>query len=189
MNLRSETWRRGPAAVATAATGLVTIGGQLSEIAITGRGVRSSLPLLPLHVLGILGGLGLLVLALGLWHGKRRAAQLAIAALALIGAADLVYGVSAADAAINLMAAGFILFNLAAFRRGSESGAPKPLTGPASLAAGAAVYALYAVLAIGATRGTEIDQVIASVGRFLPDLSLLAARPLIRDCWSTRRSR
>ena len=163
MNLRSETWRRGPAAVATAATGLVTIGGQLSEIAITGREVRSSLPLLPLHVLGILGGLGLLVLAAGLWHGKRRAAQVGIVALALIGTANLAFGVSVTAAAIDLGAAGFILVNLDAFRRGLECGAPRGLTGAAGLAVGAGLYALYAVLATGATQGTDVDGVIATV--------------------------
>jgi lysyl-tRNA synthetase class 2 len=174
MNLRSETWRRGPAAAATAATGLVTIGGQLSEIAITGREVRSSLPLLPLHVLGILGGLGLLVLAAGLWHGKRRAAQVGIAALALIGAANLAFGVSVAAAAIDLGAAGFILLNLDAFRRGLECGAPRGLTGAAGLGVGAGLYALYAVLATGATQGTEVDGVIATVSGSLPGGPFLA---------------
>src|SRR5512132_381452 len=102
--------RRVPAAAATAATGLLTIGNQLDEIVLSGRQVRSTLPLLPLHAFGIAGGLGLLVLALGLWHGKRRAAQVAIVALALIGSANLVFGLSAAGAAIELGAAAFILF-------------------------------------------------------------------------------
>ena len=86
MRLRSERWRRGPAAVATAATGIVTIGGQLSDVVLLGRHARSSLALLPLHVLGVAGGVGLLVLAFGLWRGKRRAAEVATAAPAATGA-------------------------------------------------------------------------------------------------------
>jgi hypothetical protein len=150
----------------------VTIGDQISDMALSGRHVRSSLPLLPLHILGIAGGLGLLILAVGLWHGKRRAAQVAFAALALIGTSNLGFGISAAAAAVELGAAGFILLNLDAFRRGSERGGPKALTGPAGLVAGASLYALYAVLAMGATRGTEVDRAITAAGG--------EAQPLLR---------
>jgi lysyl-tRNA synthetase class 2 len=166
--------RRVPAAAATAATGLLTIGNQLDEIVLSGRQVRSTLPLLPLHAFGIAGGLGLLVLALGLWHGKRRAAQVAIVALALIGSANLVFGLSAAGAAIELGAAAFILFSLGAFPRGSESGTPRALTGPAGLAAGAILYGLYAVLAMGATQGTDVDRAITAASGVLPDGAMLA---------------
>ena len=174
MNRRSQSWRRSPAAVATAATGLVTIGDQISDMALSGRHVRSSLPLLPLHILGIAGGVGLLILAFGLWHGKRRAAQVAIVALALIGTTNLAFGISAAAAAVELGAAGFILLNLDAFRRGSELGGPRELTGPAGLVAGASLYALYAVLAMGATQGTEVDRAITAASGVLPDGPLLA---------------
>ena len=174
MNRRSQSWRRSPAAVATAATGLVTIGDQISDMALSGRHVRSSLPLLPLHILGIAGGIGLLILAFGLWHGKRRAAQVGIAALALIGTTNLALGISAAAAAVELGAAGFILLNLDAFRRGSDLGGPRELTGPAGLVAGASLYALYAVLAMGATQGTEVDRAITAASGVLPDGPLLA---------------
>jgi hypothetical protein len=102
MNRGSERGKRISAALATAATGLVTIGGQVDEVALSGRHLRAGLPLLPLHALGIAGGLGLLVLAVGLSHGKRRAALVAIAALAVIGAANLAFGLSAARATIEL---------------------------------------------------------------------------------------
>jgi lysyl-tRNA synthetase, class II len=166
--------RRAPAAAATAATGLLTIGAQLSEVVLSGRHLRSNLPLLPLHAFGIAGGIGLLVLALGLWHGKRSAAQVAIVALALIGSANLIFGLSAPGAAIELATAGFILFNLSAFRRGSEPGPSRSVTGGAPLAAGAIVYGLYAVLAMGATQGTEVDRVITSASGVLPDGTVVA---------------
>jgi lysyl-tRNA synthetase, class II len=141
---------------------IVTIGGQLSEVVLSGREVRSSLPLFPLHALGIAGGVGLLILAFGLAHGKRGAAEIAIAALTLIGAANLVYGLSVVDAAIALAVAGFIVANLNAFRRGSERSYPWPLRGHTGVVAGAALYALYAVVAMGATRGSEVDRLVSA---------------------------
>jgi lysyl-tRNA synthetase, class II len=177
MRLRSERWRRGPAAAATAVTGIVTIGGQLPEAVLSGHHAPSSIPLLPLHVLGVAGGVGLLVLALGLWHGKRRAAEVAIAALVLIACANLAYGISTTDAAVEAAAAGLILLNLGAFRRGSERSDPRILGGAAGLIAGAGLYALYAVLSLGAIRGSEMDRSIAAAGAALPGGSLLAGTP------------
>src|SRR5262245_3250009 len=174
MGLRSDRWRRGPAALATAATGVVTIGGQLSEIVLSGRHARSSLPHLPLHALGIAGGVGLLILAFGLWHGKRHAAEVAIAALAVIAVANLAYELSVLAATIEGAAAAFILLNLGAFRRGCERRDSRPLAGPVGLAAGAGLYALYALVAMGASSGTEIDQAVASASASLPGGRVLA---------------
>lgn len=170
-----ERWRRISAALATAATGLVTIGGQLDEMALSGRHIRAGLPLLPLHALGIAGGIGLLVLAAGLWHGKRQAAQVAIAALGVIGIANIAFGLSVAGAAIELGAAAFIVLNLGAFRRGSERHETGLPAGPGSLAAGAGLYALYAVAAMGATtQGTEVDRLVALARGTLPAGRILA---------------
>jgi len=175
MNRGSERGKRISAALATAATGLVTIGGQVDDVVLSGRHLRAGLPLLPLHALGIAGGLGLLVLAVGLWHGKRRAAQVAIAALAVIGAANLAFGLSAAGATIELGAAAFILLNLDTFRRGSGRHDAGPFTGRVGLIAGASLYALYAVAAMGATtQGTEVDRLVDAARRALPAGTILA---------------
>jgi lysyl-tRNA synthetase class 2 len=163
--------------MATAATGIVTIGGQLSDVVLWGRHARSSVALLPLHVLGVAGGVGLLLLAFGLWRGKRRAAEVAIAALALISAANLAYGISLTDAAVEAGAAALIVINLGAFRRGSERSDPRIIRGHTGLIAGAGIYALYAVLALGASRGSEMDQGIAAAGAALPGGPLLAGTP------------
>ena len=82
MNRRSQSWRRSPCSAGQGGDRARGPPATHSDIALSGRHVRSSLPLLPLHILGIAGGVGLMLLAFGLWHGKRRAAQVAIVALA-----------------------------------------------------------------------------------------------------------
>ena len=129
---------------------------------------------LPLHILGIAGGLGLLLLAAGLWNGKRRAAVVAIAALCLIGIARLAYGLSAINAAIDLVPALLILGNLRAFPRGVGALARPPSTDTLGPAAGAGVYALYAIADIGAREGTELDRAVASAGSHLPASAIVA---------------
>jgi lysyl-tRNA synthetase, class II len=173
VNRRRGTWRRALTAIFTAVAGLTTVGAQLSDIAFTGRAARSDLPLLPLHALGIAGGLGLLVLAVGLWRGRRRAAVIAAAALCLIGAARLAYGQPIMDAAIDLGGALFIALNLGAFPCGARSDR-RNRRDALALAAGAGFYALYAVVAIGTTNGTEIDRAVASIGKEMPAGALLA---------------
>src|SRR4249920_3409403 len=145
MNRRFGSWRRGLTAAATAVAGVTTVLGQLSGIVLTGPHANAGLSDLPLHLLGIGGGLGLLLLAAGLWHGKRRAAEVAIAALCLIGATRLAYGQSPLDAGIDLLPALFILANLRAFPRGVGALGSRRLTDTLGLVAGAGLYAVYAV--------------------------------------------
>ena len=168
MNRRFGSWRRGLTAAATAVAGVTTVLGQLSGIVLTGPHANAGLSDLPLHLLGIGGGLGLLLLAAGLWHGKRRAAEVAIAALCLIGATRLAYGQSPLDAGIDLLPALFILANLRAFPRGVGAFGSRRLTDTLGLVAGAGLYAVYAVADIGARDGTELDRAVASAGSHLP---------------------
>jgi len=173
---RRGSWRRALTAVVTAAAGLTTIAGQLSEMAFTGRAARSGLPLLPLHALGIAGGLGLLALAAGLWRGRRRAAVLSTVALCLIGTARLAYGQPALDAAIDLAGGILIALNLGAFPAADRRDR-RGRTDALALAAGAGLYALYAVAAIVTANGTEIDRAVTSIGREVPAGPLLAGTP------------
>lgn len=173
VNRRRGNWRRALTAVFTAAAGLTTVGAQVSGITFTGRAARSGLPLLPLHALGIAGGLGLLVLAVGLWRGRRGAAVVSAVALCLIGVARLAYGQPLFDAAIDLVGALFIAVNLAAFPYGTRSDR-RGRRDALALVAGAGFYALYAVVAIGTANGTEIDRAVASIGREMPAGPLLA---------------
>jgi lysyl-tRNA synthetase class 2 len=150
------------------------VAGQLSGIVLTGRHVDTGLSDLPLHLLGIAGGLGLLLLAVGLWNGKRRAAEVSAAALCLIGLARLAYGLPLLDAAIDLLPAAVVLLNLNAFPRGAGSWTSGRFTDTLGLVAGAGLYAIYAVAAIGAQEGTELDRVAASAGSHLPAGPILA---------------
>ena len=174
MNRRFGSWRRGLTAAATAVAGVTTVLGQLSGIVLTGPHANAGLSDLPLHLLGIGGGLGLLLLAAGLWHGKRRAAEVAIAALCLIGATRLAYGQSPLDAGIDLLPALFILANLRAFPRGVGALGSRRLTDTLGLVAGAGLYAVYAVADIGARDGTELDRAVASAGSHLPAGTIVA---------------
>ncbi len=174
MNRRFGSWRRGVTAAATAVAGATTVLGQLSGVVLTGRHAAAGLSDLPLQALGIAGGLGLLLLAAGLWHGKRRAAEVAIAALCLIGATRLAHGQSPLDAGIDLIAALFILINLGAFPRGVGALSWRRLTDTLGLMAGAGLYAVYAVADIGASEGTELDRAVASAGSHLPAATILA---------------
>ena len=168
MNRRFGSWRRGLTAAATAVAGATTVLGQLSGIVLTGPHANAGLSDLPLHALGIAGGLGLLLLTVGLWNGKRRAALVAAAALCLIGLARLAFGLFVLDAAIDLVPAVIILLNLGAFPRGAGGWRSRKLTDTVGLAAGAGIYAVYVVAALGASEGTELDRAVASAGHHLP---------------------
>ncbi|HMA27783.1 MAG: bifunctional lysylphosphatidylglycerol flippase/synthetase MprF [Solirubrobacterales bacterium] len=174
MNRRFGSWRRGLTAAATGIAGGTTVTGQLSGALLAGRHHGGGLSLLPLHALGIAGGAGLLVLAAGLWRGKRRAAEVSIAALCMIAAARLVHGMSPIDVGIDVGAALFILLNLSAFPSGSGRWSSGGITDTLALASGASLYALYAVAAVAATEGTEVDRVVASAGRHLPAGAIIA---------------
>ena len=174
MNRRFGSWRRGVTAATTAVAGATTVAGQLSGIALTGRHASAGFSDLPLHALGIAGGLGLLLLTVGLWNGKRRAALVAAAALCLIGLARLAFGLFVLDAAIDLVPAVIILLNLGAFPRGAGGWRSRKLTDTVGLAAGAGIYALYVVAALGASEGTELDRAVASAGHHLPAGPILA---------------
>ena len=174
MNRRFGSWRRGVTAATTAVAGATTVAGQLSGIALTGRHASAGFSDLPLHALGIAGGLGLLLLTVGLWNGKRRAALVAAAALCLIGLARLAFGLFVLDAAIDLVPAVIILLNLGAFPRGAGGWRSRKLTDTVGLAAGAGIYAVYVVAALGASEGTELDRAVASAGHHLPAGPILA---------------
>ena len=187
MNRRFGSWRRGVTAATTAVAGVTTVLGQLSGIVLTGRHANAGLSDLPLHVLGIAGGVGLLLLAVGLWNGKRRAAVVAVAALCLIGPARLAFGQSRwmPD---RPPPAVFILPTSGVSARGG-----RPWIAAPHRHAGArrrrGLYAVYAVAALGASDGTELDRAVASAGITCRPARSWPARPLTRAWRSTPPSR
>jgi lysyl-tRNA synthetase class 2 len=170
MSRRFASWRRGIAAVAAGAAGLTTIAGQaLSNPIVPSRHHASAFSLVPLHALGIAGGLGLLVLAVGLWRGKRRAADVAVVALCGIAVVRLAYGLGLLDSGIELAAAALVFLNRDAFPRGAcRVRSPRAAGDTLMLIAAAALYGAYAVAIIGEAHGTEVDQLITAAGRDLP---------------------
>jgi lysyl-tRNA synthetase, class II len=141
------------AALATAAFALLTVASSLTaDEAWRERALESIVPdraLTVAHVLGVIGGLVLLVLAHGLWRGRRRAGPVAVATLCLLAAVHAAKGLDYEEAATGLVIAAAI----AAALRGRG---PRLLTaGLALLAALAAAFAtsLTALLASGHDAG------------------------------------
>src|ERR1700730_706418 len=96
--------RRALACGICAAAGVTTLAGQLSpsgSAAITAH-QAGVVAMGSLHALGIAAGLGLLLLAYGLWRGKRLAAYGCAIALALIVSCRLLLGFSSIGTAIDI---------------------------------------------------------------------------------------
>jgi lysyl-tRNA synthetase, class II len=164
-------WRRAVAAGAAAVAGLTTIAGQaFSEPAAISRHPYYTLPLIPLHALGVAAGIGLLVLAAGLWRERRRAADVAIVALLAIAVTRLAYGLGILDSGIELAAAALLYLNRGAFPRGAGTRAGRRQLGDTvMLTAAGTLYAAYAAAVIGERHGTQVDRAITAAGRRLPD--------------------
>jgi lysyl-tRNA synthetase class 2 len=166
------------AAFIAAVAGITTIAGQaLPEPAALDRHPTSTLPLVPLHALGTAAGIGLLVLAIGLWRGRRRAADVAIVALCAIAAIRLIDGRGLLDCGIELAAAALLYLNRGAFPRGAAKRAGHRSAGDtAMLTAAGTLYAAYALAMIGESHGTEVDRAITAAGRRLPDWAAWAGQ-------------
>src|SRR5258708_7176143 len=101
---RFAVWRRGAAAMLAAAGGLTTLAAQVSAApsALGSHRPPHGMELVPLHALGVAGGLGLLVLAHGLWRGKRSAADIGVGALCILALGRIALGQGALDGGIEL---------------------------------------------------------------------------------------
>jgi lysyl-tRNA synthetase class 2 len=163
--------RRGTAAGLAVAAGLATLVAQLSAEAPSALGRHPAIGgagAVALHALGVAGGLGLLVIAHGLWRGKRRALYVAAAGLCLTALARAAFGLGPLDAGVDLALAGLLIVNRGAFRRGQTS-IPRAaaVSGTVALIAAAGLYFAYALAVLAVARRTDTDQAIAAAGRDL----------------------
>lgn len=168
---RLSRWRCRAAAGIAALAGLTTLAAQLSTRAPSALAHRSTVGgagALALHALGVAGGVGLLVLAHGLWREKRRAAYVAAGVLCLIAAGRAGLGLGPLNAGVDLLLAGVVLANIGAFKRGkAPAGRGVAISGTIALVGAAGLYAAYALTILVATHRTDTDQAIAAAGRGL----------------------
>ncbi len=156
---RSGAWRRHAAALVTALAGLLTIAAQTSSEDI--HDVAGSAFSLPFgRLLGVAGGLWLLALAWGMFDGKRRAADAAIALLCALGVLRWLRGLGVLDGALDVGAAALLAFSRDAFPRGGSPRAGR-LSGSLALAAGAAAYALHVADQLQVRGATDVDRAVS----------------------------
>src|SRR5215208_2398088 len=114
---------RRAAALATALAGAATIASSLSPSAPARQRLREALE--PdaaqsvAHVLGVLGGIATIWLALGVWHGRRSSSRAAIAVLGVLAIVHLAKGLDYEEALIGLAVASGIHRALAPREPGS----------------------------------------------------------------------
>jgi lysyl-tRNA synthetase class 2 len=146
--MRSKAGFRRLAALSAASAGIVTAASQLG---------RLPDPTFPFQrLLGVAAAIGLVVLALGLGAGRRRALHAAVLLLVGLTVVRLVDGLGPLDAGIDaVLAAGLVLGRRAFDRGGARVG---PIAGVLSLGAAAAAYIAYAVAEIHVTGATAIDR-------------------------------
>ena len=153
--------KRGAAAAICVAAGVTTIAGQLSQRSYNVRST-GALPIDSLHALGIAGGIGLFVLAHGLWRGKRRAVDIAAITLVVIAVVRLLLDSMWIGPALAAGLAALLAFNRGAFNRGS---APRPrrvlLSGTLALIAAAVLYSLHTAAVLATHRHPDVDKVAA----------------------------
>src|SRR6266571_1471324 len=141
---------------------------RLRRVGAAGLPAAGDAAVLALHALGFAGGLGLLVLAHGLWRGKRRAVYIAAGALCLIAAERVAFGLGPLDAGVDLALAALLVANRGAFLRGqAPAERAVAISGTVALAAAAGLYATYALIVLAVAHKTDTDQVIALAAREL----------------------
>jgi lysyl-tRNA synthetase, class II len=164
-------FRRAVAAGLAAAAGLATLVAQLSAGAPSALGHHPAIDgmgAVALHALGVAGGLGLLLIAHGLWRGKRRAVYVAAGALCLTALARGAFGLGPLDVGVDLALAALLVANRGAFRRGQTPVArTAAVSGTVALIAAAGLYVAYALIVLAVARRTDTDQAIALAGRGL----------------------
>jgi lysyl-tRNA synthetase class 2 len=143
---------RGFAALATALAGMATVASSLSPSAPARQrlleAVEPDTAQSAAHVLGVLGGLATVWLALGVWHGRRPSSRAAIAVLGILAIVHLAKGLDYEEAVVGLAVA-FGIHRVLAPRRGA---APS----------GALVGALMALTALTAAFVTTLGVLLFS---------------------------
>ncbi len=116
------------------------------------------------HLLGVAGGVGLLWLARGLAEGRRRAADVAVAALCLLAGVRLGTGLGLVDSGLELAIAGALFGGRHAFPRGGAAPLAGVAAGTVAFGATAGAYALYASDRISGAGMTDVDIAVSHTG-------------------------
>ena len=173
-------WWRGPAGVATALAGVLTLSSSLSPN-LPGRErllerFEPGAAQVAAHVAGVVGGLALLALSLGVLQGRRKASHTAIVVLGVLALVHAAKGLDYEEALIALGVAAALRLGLRAASRGSAP-SPPALAGLIAVVAVAATYActLTILLASGHAPSTGVALTRAgqaiTTGAELPGLS------------------
>jgi len=163
-------WPRATAALlaGAAATG-VFAAGLMPSLAAKVLGPLALAPTSPLafsHVLAAASGAGLLFLARGLWHGSRRAADIAIGVLVLAAGVRLGQGGGALLAAGEAALALLLVSQRRAFARGSARGL-KAAAGVLAAGAAGAAYAVAVAALLIADQVTGLTAALTRAGGWL----------------------
>jgi lysyl-tRNA synthetase class 2 len=130
------------------------------------------------RLLAFAGGLAMLALARGMYRGNRRAADIALAVVLVLGLGRWVEGQGLADVGLDLGAAGLLALSRDAFPVVRPM---RPVLAPGAVAvvAGAVAYALHTGVQLHRAGGTDVDRAVSLAGHVVRG----AGRGLATGTW------
>lgn len=163
--MRAGAWRRWAAAGLTALAGALAIVAQFTPLGATLDSDEFGMPVsAPFdRLLAFAGGIGMLALARGMHRGNRRAADIALVVVLVLGLGRWVEGQRLADVGLDLGAAALLALSRDAFpfRRPLR---PVLAPGAVAVGAGAAAYALHTGVQLQRPGGTDVDRAVSLAG-------------------------
>lgn len=163
--MRAGASRRWAAAGLTALAGTLAIVAQFTPLGATLDSDEFGLPAAaPFdRLLAFAGGLAMLALARGMYRGNRRAADIALVIVLMLGLARWVEGQGLADVGLDLGAAGLLALSRDAFPVVRPI-RPVLAPGAVGVGAGAVAYALHTGIQLHRTGGTDVDRAVSLAG-------------------------
>jgi lysyl-tRNA synthetase class 2 len=173
-------WRRWSAAGLTALAGTLAIVAQFTSLGATLDNDEFGLPATaPFdRLLAFAGGVAMLVLARGMYRGNRRAADIALAVVLVLGLGRWAAGQGLVDVGLDLGAAGLLALSRDAFPVVRPI---RPLLAPGAVAvvSGAFAYALHAGFQLRRPGGTDVDRAVSLAGHVVRG----AGHGLVANTW------
>lgn len=178
--MRPGAWRRWVAAGLTALAGTLAIVAQFTPLGATLDSDEFGLPVsAPFdRLLAFAGGIGMLALARGMHRGNRRAADIALVVVVVLGLGRWVEGQGLADVGLDLGAAALLALSRDAF---PVMRPLRPVLAPGAVAvvAGAAAYALHTGVQLHRPGGTDVDRAVSLAGHVVRG----AGHGLVSNTW------
>lgn len=178
--MRPGAWRRSAAAGLTALAGALAIIAQFTPLGATLDSDEFGLPAAaPFdRLLAFAGGIGMLALARGMHRGNRRAADIALVVVLVLGLGRWVEGQGLADVGLDLGAAALLALSRDAFPAVRPL---RPVVAPGAVAVvtGAAAYALHTSVQLQRTGGTDVDRAVTLAGHVVRG----AGHGLVSGAW------